>query len=169
MILAGTGHRPVTLNLTYSKSDRQLLFDFALSSLQKQALTSNDTIISGMANGWDQALACAAIELEIPFIAALPFKGQESKWPESGKSHYNYLLSKAKETVIVCEGGYANWKYYARDKWMVDHADGILALWSGIKSGTADTVMYAKQKNKQVINVWDDWIGYIKVHKPLIN
>jgi uncharacterized phage-like protein YoqJ len=155
MIIAGTGHRPPTLGLTYQTQDRKILESFAIDSLRKHAITE---IISGMANGWDQALTYVAIELGISFTAAVPFHGQESQWPEAGQAHYNALLSKAKEVVVVCEGGYARWKFYARDKWMVDHADVIFALWSGIKkSGTTDTVLYAKKKNKQVINLWEDW------------
>jgi hypothetical protein len=43
-------------------------------SLQKMQATS---VISGMALGFDQAHEEAAIELQIPLIAAVPFKGQD--------------------------------------------------------------------------------------------
>jgi hypothetical protein len=34
-----------------------------------------------MARGWDLALAKAAVELGLPLFAAIPFVGQESRWP----------------------------------------------------------------------------------------
>ena len=40
-----------------------------------------DAVISGMALGWDQAVARATADLGIPWVAAITFEGQESKWP----------------------------------------------------------------------------------------
>ena len=59
----------------------------------------------------------------------------------------------------MCTGGYAGWKFIARDKFMVNHADAVLALWSGQKhGGTHQCVQYAVKMNKPVHNVWDGWM-----------
>src|SRR5438105_861451 len=102
MIIAGTGHRPPRLGLGYADEDKQLLRRFAVDCLNLQhGLTK---IISGGANGWDQAIAEAAAELGIPFIVAVPFVGQESKWPQKAQEQYRELLAKAEKVVTVSEG-----------------------------------------------------------------
>ena len=38
-----------------------------------------------------------------------------------------------------------------RNRYMVDHADDILAVWNGCPSGTGNTVRYAHKKGKSII------------------
>jgi uncharacterized phage-like protein YoqJ len=151
MIVAGTGHRPDKLG-GYSDT----VFD-QLTLVAEAWLIINKTekVISGMALGWDQALAQAAINQEVPFIAAIPFEGQERLWPKNSIAKYEELLAKACERVIVSPGPYAVYKMYRRNVWMVDHADHILALWDGSGGGTANCIAYALKQNKQITNVWD--------------
>lgn len=40
-----------------------------------------------------------------------------------------------------------------RNRYMVDHADYIIAVWDGKPSGTGKTVMYAQSKGKVIIKV----------------
>jgi len=109
-----------------------------------------------MALGWDQALAQAAVDMKIPFDAAVPFVGQESRWPAESAKRYRSLLSQARNVTVVCDGGYAAWKLQRRNIWMVDHCDAVLALWNGSDGGTANCVRYADGK-RPVINVWNEW------------
>lgn len=162
MKIAATGHRPPRLNLAYSPEDNKLLTMFAKDMLEKSMEGYDEiTVISGMATGWDQAIAHAAILLCLPLIAALPFEGQESKWPKSGKDRYNAILRRAKEVVLVTKGGYDNKKFIVRDEWMVDHADAILALWDGEESGgTYHTVRCAEDLGIPVVNVWQQFESY---------
>lgn len=76
-----------------------------------------------MALGYDWMIAKVAIKLGIPFIAAVPFVGQEAIWPQKSKDQYNQLISKASEVKIVSEGGYSAWKMQVRNCWMIDCAD----------------------------------------------
>lgn len=157
MILAGTGHRPPRLGLDYSKDSRKWLINFVLPHLKELCPAK---VISGGAQGFDQALAGAAYLLDIPFIVAVPFKGQEKKWPAPAQDSYRKMCSLAEEVVVVCEGGYANSKFIERDKWMVDHADKVVALYDGQgKSGTGATVEYAIKQEKEIFNLWDSWIN----------
>ena len=107
--------------------------------------------ISGMALGVDTIAAELCIELEIPFIAAVPFEGQESVWPQASQLKYKSLLAKAKEIKIVCEGKYASWKLQKRNEWMVNHADLVLAVWNGMSGGTANCINYAKSVGKKIV------------------
>lgn len=164
--IGGTGHRPPVLfeKDHYSDENRNYLKQFAKNIITMHISIDMGIchkIISGMAQGWDQAISEAAIDMQLPFIAALPFQGMEAKWPKESQNKFNWILSKASEVIIVCEGGYANYKFYERDKWMVDKSDKILALYNGnTTGGTAITVQYAYSINKPVTNIWEDWIKW---------
>jgi uncharacterized phage-like protein YoqJ len=166
-VIAGTGHRPPRLGLGYDPESNRLLTGFATQALGTYVFAGNVTaVISGGAQGWDQALAHAAIRLGIPLTVAVPFEGQESKWPAAGRKRYLAILAKAKEVVVVSQGGYANHKFYARDQWMVDHANLVLALLDGKpqRSGTRLTVEYANGRGVPVVNGWADWESFKARH-----
>lgn len=158
MIVAGTGHRPDKLGGygNYERTERRKLFDIARFWLEHN-MEPDSSVISGMAQGWDQILACAAISLGIPFTAAIPFKGQELAWPEKAQESYHVLLNAAVEVITVCDGGYAPWKMQKRNEWMVDHSQLVLAFWNGTPGGTANCIKYANAKGKAVINLWDKY------------
>lgn len=154
MIICGTGHRPEKLgghgSATYSK-----LFTLAHDYLFHE---DADTVISGMALGWDQALADAALHLGIPLIAAVPFEGQERAWPVESQLHYGALLRRAERMVIVSPGGFSGIKMHLRNQWMVNNADMVLALWDGSDGGTYNCVKYAKACRKPLRNLWPEWV-----------
>jgi uncharacterized phage-like protein YoqJ len=150
-IIAGTGHRPnkLTAHVALPK-----LHEFATMVLASKFKPTR--VISGMAVGWDIALAEAALGLGIPFVAAVPFRGQESAWPQDAQRRYGSLLGLAAEVVYVCEPGYEAWKYQRRNEFMVDQCDVLFALWNGSPGGTANCVRYAQKVGKKIVNVWDD-------------
>ena len=124
--------------------------------------------ITGMALGADQLFADAAIQLkamgaDIKIIAAIPFKGQELKWPEASQNKYNEILEHC-EQHIICPGGYSAYKMQARNKWMVNRSEYILALWDGRKSGgTWSCIKYAESKGKKIIVLRPDTLtNYVK-------
>lgn len=164
MIVAGTGHRPPKLGIGYTEKDAVLLKDFAIQCLVKNTLPKE--VISGMAQGWDQALAEAALSLGLPLIAAVPFVGMEDKWPKDGKERFYGIIKRATWVYNVCDPPYAAFKFIKRDHWMVDHATDVMALLDPqeSKSGTGQTVAYALQQGKPVHNVWADWLVYKKSH-----
>ncbi len=150
MIIAGTGHRPDKIG-GYSDKAHELLIVVALKMIEKLKPTK---IITGMALGWDMALADAAICEGIPFIAAIPFRGQERLWPTVSKKKYNNLLYLAEKVECVSEGGYSAEKMTIRNMWMVNNCDKVLALWNGTKGGTNNCVSYAVLQNKPIENCW---------------
>jgi uncharacterized phage-like protein YoqJ len=153
MRVAGTGHRPDKLG-GYSKSVKAKLEVLALDWL---TVHKPSLVISGMALGWDQALAVAALECKIPLLAAVPFEGQELAWPQSSQEEYQELLKLASEIRVVSPGGYAAYKMQRRNEWMIDHCDYVLALWDGSSGGTANCIKYAKQQIKTIENLWNQW------------
>lgn len=156
MNVSGTGHRPNKLG-GYDTRTYKRLVDLATATLK---LIKPTRVISGMALGWDQALAEAAINLGIPVTAAIPFEGQASQWPKSSQAKYASLLKQCDSSEVVCEGGYAASKMQVRNEWMVDRSDLVLALWDGSHGGTGNCIEYASSVNKPIRNLWASWVKY---------
>ena len=155
-ILAGTGHRPDKLG-GYGAGVSARLGDLARAAHTKY---QPDEVISGMALGWDTALALAAIELGIPLTAAVPFEGQERKWRPEQQETFRAILARVTTLAIVSPGGYAVWKMQTRNEWMVDRATGLLALWNGSGGGTANCIEYARTCQVEIVNLWATWERY---------
>lgn len=161
MILAATGHRPQKLG-GFGLDVFVRLSDFAKGQIQK---INPSVVISGMAIGWDQAIACAAVELKIPLHAYIPFEGQESKWHPQDRARFDILRCQAEKVVIVCDGEYDSWKMQKRNEAMVDACDTLLALWDGSSGGTGNCIKYAKRirsKPLNIVNCWSDWTEFVR-------
>lgn len=161
MIVAGTGHRPDKITMggrnAYDAAVHARLVELAVAVLKQPR---PKVVISGMALGWDTALADAAVELDIDLWAYIPFIGQEKRWPEASQAHYTRLLTLAEKVVVCSEGGYAAWKMQVRNKRMVDDCDRLLALWNGSDGGTANCVRYARERGRKIVNLWPSWMKY---------
>ena len=170
MTLAVTGHRPDKLG-GYNAEVHNALTGFAATTL---ALTRPSGVISGMALGWDYAVAVACVRLGIPFVAAIPFEGQESRWPAAAQRDYQMLIKCASyvhvvsERDAVAEAGIV-WAMHKRNEWMVDNSTKLLALWNGDRSGgTYHCVEYARLGRREIENVWPLWDEYWGSGKYLI-
>jgi len=151
-IISVTGHRPNSLGGYPIPSG---VYNY-LSNKIKKAFEINkaDRVIVGMALGVDQIAAKCCIDLGIPFVAAVPFKGQENKWSKAYKKEYQSLLDKAKQVVYTSSGGFAAWKMFFRNEWMVNNSDKVLAVWNKVeKGGTYHAVSYARGVGKPIIFV----------------
>lgn len=152
-VVAGTGHRPDKLWIgDYSGFNPLNPLRAWIKSRTRGLLTQLKPIhvISGMAPGFDQDLAEVSIDMGIPFVAAIPFAGQERMWPPDAQRHYKKLLKLAYEVVTVCEGDYERWKMQARNEWMVDHCSDLIAAFDGSQGGTANTVNYANKVQRPI-------------------
>lgn len=149
MVIAITGHRPNKLGNEYGMNGPVSAKIYKkLDELVTELKPTK--IISGMALGVDMIFANLAINKKIPFIAAIPFIGQEKKWPISSQKVYNKMLSYAYRQTVICSGGYASWKMQARNEAMVDSCDLLIAVWDGTEGGTYNCVNYAINKSKEI-------------------
>lgn len=160
LVVAATGHRPEKLGGYRVEVGRRLV-QLAVEHLER---LTPEHVISGMAQGWDQAVAQAAVRLGIPLVAAVPFAGQSSNWPEASRRRYHALLERAAEVVIVCAGDYRPEAMQIRNEWMVDRCSVLLALWNGSRGGTGHCVRYAeflterRSRPLRIINCWNEWL-----------
>lgn len=151
IVVAFTGHRPNKLggystpNPMYNYIEGQIT-DTLIQIKPRQ-------VISGMALGVDQWAAEVCIKLGIPFLAAIPFRGQELYWPPESRKKYFELLDKAASVEFVNPGSYASWKMQSRNEWMVNHCDVLIAVFDGTPGGTKNCFDYAVDKEKKIIRI----------------
>jgi uncharacterized phage-like protein YoqJ len=169
-VLSGTGHRPDKLG-GYNEESYEVLRKAIRSAIMRIESAEGrelDYIVSGMALGFDMCLAEVAIEMGRKLIAAVPFRGQESKWPSASGVRYNELLKKAHTVVEVCNPGYSAWKMHARNHWMVDVSSVLLSCFDGSPGGTFNCVTYAKKKEVRVENIYPEFISTLNASKPSV-
>lgn len=151
MIISATGHRPNKLG-GYSPQAFNRLVQIARTYLLEKAPAG---VISGLALGWDQAWALAALELAIPVHAAIPFEGQQSQWPGSSQALWAGIVAQCTSVTFVCEPGYAPWKMQKRNEWMVERCHRVAALWDGSSGGTGNCIKFADQYPRPIDNLWE--------------
>lgn len=165
MKIAITGHRPHKLGNDYDLTSdlvRRIKSCIVGSLIScSPSITKEEdkvtieglTLITGMALGIDTLFALIAIEFNIPFVAAIPFIGQENVWPKKSKDIYYELLHKARYSKIVSKGGYSAGKMQVRNEWMVDECDILIGVFDGSTGGTANCIHYCKEKypEKEII------------------
>lgn len=148
MIVSGTGHRKIALPVARLVN----------SICERLHHIGAKSVISGMALGWDMALAEAALILELPLTAAVPFPAQPDLWSDAEKRRYEGILARAEKVVFLSEFKTLS-AYERRNRWMIDNADIVLAYWDGsLNGGTANAIRYADRpkSRKPIINMYGD-------------
>ena len=139
-----TGHRELPDGL-----DRKLLFE----ELENLIREGYEYFFCGMAEGFDLLALGLLIELKDRYDfyveACVPFEGQERTFSEENRQKYFDLLARCdRETVLF--DGYRKGCFLARDRYMVDLCDVVLAYCTKTTGGTYYTVSYAESKRKQI-------------------
>lgn len=158
---AFTGHRPQKLPFGFNEEDercnalKEVLRKEIINLIENENVTH---FISGMAMGVDMFAAEVVLDLKktypgITLESAIPCETQAVKWTVAMRERYFNIAAQCdKETLL--QGNYTPGCMDRRNRYMVDHADYILAVWDGKPSGTGNTVKYA-QKQKKKITVID--------------
>ncbi len=162
MKISVTGHRPNKLG-GYSFDVYCKLMDVFHSWLYKNQEV--DTVISGMALGWDQAVCEATLHMKIDLgrpihlVAAIPCLGQDKMWPSKSQKEYKKLLSRCDEVVYVSNQPYFPSCMQERNCFMVNNSELVVALYNGdLSGGTFNCLQYAKKQNKPIINLWSEYV-----------
>lgn len=170
MKVAVTGHRPIRLfsEFCYSTENYNSLVQFC-TRLVNHHYTQNPNVIflTGMALGFDMAIAEACKELGVPYHAYLPFKGQETRWRHHQQVKYQDLLNHASEVILVNDTTkYVHTLMFVRNHRMVIDSQELVVLWDGEpKGGTHECVTFAHNyhldtKGYKITNIWGNWISW---------
>ena len=139
-----TGHRE--LGEDFTKQTEK-----ALKEEIRRLLESGVTrFFCGMARGFDLLAAEKLLSLKKKYpaaelIACIPCENQEKYLSSADKSLYRKVLKKADETVVLSTFYYRGCML-ARDRYMADKADCMIAYCKKDTGGTAYTVKYFKKK-----------------------
>lgn len=139
-----TGHRDLPENFDVNK-----VYD-ALETLIREGYTS---FLCGMARGFDllalQCLADLKQRYHVRIEACIPYAGHGNGLPPEERKKHHELLTWCDEHTVLAPA-YYNGCMLARDRYMVDKCDVVLAYCTRDMGGTAYTVKYARTKGKEV-------------------
>jgi uncharacterized phage-like protein YoqJ len=130
-----TGHR--TLDEDFSKA-------YLKKTIEQLINLGVDTFYNGMAVGFDLCAAECVLSFKrkyptIKLIACIPCYGQEKYFSDSDKKRYVKILKKADEKITLSDHYYQGCMQQ-RDKFMVEHADCMIAYCTKTTGGAAYTV-----------------------------
>ena len=159
MRIAFTGHRPSGLPFRdndKSEHGRNLKIMLWQEILGRIGI-GYDTFYCGAAMGADiicgelVLLAKPRVEKPIKLICVVPFQGQAERWGETWQERYKVLLDQSDEVVCLSET-YDDQCYSTRNRYLVDHADTLIAVYNGTRrSGTYQTINYAYHQRKEIV------------------
>lgn len=157
---AFTGHRPQNLPFGMNENDercvklKEELKEQIINLIEAENVTH---FITGMALGVDLYAAEIVLDLKarypsITLESAIPCETQAVKWSMAQRERYYDIAAQCdKETML--QSHYSPDCMDKRNRYMVDHADVLIAVWDGSPSGTGKTVRYAHQQGKSVITI----------------
>lgn len=167
--LSATGHRPPALG-GYSLATQARLRQFANNAIARLQPAS---VISGMALGWDTAIALAALDHGIPLTCAIPFLQQPSRWPTEHVVRWREIKKRAALVAVIAKS-YSPEAMQLRNEYLVDNCQFLLALWNGQPGGTANCLNYAFRLKKReparplkVANLWSEFSSLPPLQEPL--
>ena len=136
------GHRPERLGI-----EEQQVRAFLEREIKAAYSCGMNVFISGMARGVDQWAADIVLKMkesfpDIRLICAIPYVGFERSWNERDRREYARIAARA-DLVRFIGNGSGRSCFMRRNRWMVEHASRLIAVWNGKPSGTAATIKYA--------------------------
>lgn len=152
------GHRPSHFPFQYDEThpDCLCLKQRLQTEITKLIYEGVTTFLTGMALGVDTWAAEIVLEEKqqhpaLRLVAVIPCETQASKWSGTQRDRYYNILSQCDEEVYVSRR-YTSGCMFARNRYLVDHCDILLAMYGGIeKGGTAYTLHYAQSKKRRVL------------------
>ena len=95
---------------------------------------------------------------EIMLEMVSPFDTQAAKWAPEYRQRHDALFDKA-DIVTATGHQYTKSCMFARNRYLVDNADMLLAAYDGQPGGTEMTIRYAKQMGIQVCCISPGVVG----------
>ena len=95
---------------------------------------------------------------DIELVVVLPFPGHDEQWDARSRERLAFLIQHCAECITIGKSA-GQESYVQRNRYMVDHADCLLAVYDGesnLRSGTMQTVNYAGRKNLAMIFIHPD-------------
>lgn len=155
-----TGHRPEKLPWGSKEQHPDCIsLKLKLKEEIEMAIEEGYThFLCGMARGADLYFAeiVLLIKKQYPHIslgAVIPYEAQADYYPYGDKKRYANILA-ACEFEIVVQRDYSTGCLQRRNRYLVDHATRIIAVYNGKGGGTLNTLVYAMEQ-KLAVSILD--------------
>lgn len=145
-----TGHRPEKLMITEEQMRERLE-----SAVVQAVCDGFTTYLSGMAKGTDLVAAEIVLRLResdprLKLVCAMPFEGFGHHWPDGWTERMRRVLEEA-DGVHYVSKTYSPAVFQQRNRWMVDNSERVIAVFTGERGGTKNTLDYARRKGVECI------------------
>ncbi len=151
-----SGHRPEKLFQGGDINSPQIrrLISILYMEIENAIEQGYTNFITGMARGVDLWAAGYIYEKRaknpnLKLICAIPYKGHGKYLKNSDKWEYDNITASA-DKVYVLEHKYTKDCMQKRNTFMVDNSSRIIAVVDNYRSGTGQTIRYAKNKGIEV-------------------
>ncbi|MEQ2455710.1 SLOG family protein [Flavonifractor hominis] len=154
-----TGHRPEKLPWRENEQDpRCLALKARLVKAVEQAYDEGVRhFLCGMARGADFYFCEAVLELRrkcagVTLEAVIPCEEQAAHWRERDRERYFSLVERCdRETMI--QRHYDRGCMLRRNRYLVDHAGMLIAVYDGMLGGTMYTISYAMKQGRKIVTL----------------
>lgn len=95
---------------------------------------------------------------DMELVVVMPYPGHDEQWDARSRERLAFLIRHSMEHITVGQR-VCKESYIQRNHYMVDHADCLLAVYDGerkLRSGTMQTVNYARSKGISIISIHPD-------------
>lgn len=155
-----TGHRPKYFTFRTNEGDPDCIQIKKFIRKKCEYLIVEKGVghfISGGAIGVDTWAMEKVIALKekyphITLECALPYAGMPDKFPPEDRERYA-RITRHLEIITTLNEKYVPGCMQQRNEYMVDRAEYVIAIWTGKKSGTGNTVEYAKKQGRTVFHL----------------
>ena len=154
-----TGHRPTKLPWGINESDPRCvsLHDKLYDIAEAVYLSGVTHYICGMAQGCDMYFCEEVLRLriahpDVTIEAAIPCETQTNGWPEAIRNRYFKLVAMCDMETLISPK-YTPDCMIKRNKYMVDNASVLIAVFDGVLGGTMQTINYARKKGLEIIEI----------------
>ena len=152
------GHRPRKFPWKYDEADSRCVALRAVLAEQIAALVDAGftQFLSGMAEATDTWSALSVLDLReknpaIKLHCILPCKEQADKWAASSRDLYRSILDRA-DSIVYVSRTYHETCMLDRNRFLIEHAAALLAVYNGERrGGTAATMHYAQKMGREII------------------
>lgn len=147
-----SGHRPE--KLPWGEDERDLrcmdLKDRLSAAVEEAYETGMRHFLCGMARGADFYFCEAVLHLrnihpDITLEAVIPCETQAARWAERDRNRYFSLIEQCDLETLV-QRRYDRFCMFRRDRYLVDHASHLIAVYGGLLGGTMYTISYATKR-----------------------
>lgn len=152
-----TGYRPEKLPFGGRRDSEgyRRLYSVLFGEIEALVQKGVRTFQCGMARGVDLMCGQIVVELKekynIGLISVLPCTDQCRLWAREDQEIYNRLLRSSDSVVEITSEPYSDGCMLKRNRFLVETAQYLLAVFDGKHGGTMYTVNYAKKLKRTVI------------------